>query len=235
VRILLADDNRLFLEGLTDLLIAHGHEVVATATNGLEAIDRTRIHRPDIVLMDVRMPRCDGMEAARAIARAHPDVRIVMLTTSDEEEHLFEAIAAGAFGYLVKSMRGDELIDALAQVTDGVPPFSPGLAASLLAEFARRSGARARATTAETGDAADASGAGAAAGDHAADQLTPRELDVLRAVAAGHTYAETATLLGVSERTVRFHMSELLTRLHLAHRSQAIAYAAEAGLLEPQS
>lgn len=220
MRILLADDNRLFVEGLTDLLEAYGHEVVATAANGLEAIDRARVHRPDVILMDLRMPRCDGLEAARAIAAEHPEIRIVMLTTSDADEHLYSAIASGAFGYLVKSLHGEELIAALAQVAEGVPPFTPGLAACLLTEFARRSAARVEATRTVTGD------------DRSVDLFTPRELDVLRAVASGHTYGETGTLLSMSERTVRYHMSEMLTRLHVAHRSQVIAYAAEAGLLD---
>jgi two-component system NarL family response regulator len=219
VRILLADDNRLFLEGLSDLLTAHGHEVVATAANGAEAVDRTRIHHPDLVLMDVRMPRSDGIEATRAIASAQPQVRIVMLTTSDDEENLFDAITAGAFGYLVKSMRGEELIESLVQVGGGVPPFSPGLAACLLREFARRS-------TAQQAPASRRAAAGSPA-----QLFTDRELEVLRAVAGGHTYADTASLLGLSERTVRYHMSEMLTRLHLEHRSQVIAYAAEVGLL----
>ena len=223
MRILLADDNRLFVEGLTDLLVVYGHEVVATAANGLEAIDRARVHRPDVILMDLRMPRCDGLEATRAIAAEHPEIRIVMLTTSDADEHLYAAIASGAFGYLVKSMRGEDLVRALEQVAEGVPPFTPGLAACLLAEFARRSTVRDEATRTTTGD------------DRLAVRLTPRELDVLRAVAAGHTYRETGTLLGMSERTVRYHMSEMLTRLHVEHRSQVIAYAAEAGLLDPRA
>jgi DNA-binding NarL/FixJ family response regulator len=223
VRILLADDNRLFVEGLTDLLEAYGHEVVATAANGIEAIDRARVHRPDLILMDVRMPRSDGLEATRAIAAAHPEIRIVMLSTSDADEHLFDAIASGAFGYLMKSMRGEDLVKALEQVAEGVPPFTQGLAACLLAEFARRSPARGEATSTETGD------------DQLAARLTPRELDVLRAVAAGHTYRETGTILGMSERTVRYHMSEMLDRLHFVTRSQVIAYAAEAGLLDPRA
>jgi DNA-binding NarL/FixJ family response regulator len=223
VRILLADDNRLFVEGLTDLLAAYGHEVVATAANGLEAIDRARVHRPDVILMDLRMPRCDGLEATRAIAASQPGIRIVMLTTSDADEHLYDAIASGAFGYLVKSMRGEDLVKALEQVAEGVPPFTPGLAACLLTEFARRSSARAAATPTVTGDG------------QLSARFTPRELDVLRAVAAGRTYRETGTLLGMSERTVRYHMAEMLTRLHVAHRSQVIAYAAEAGLLDPQA
>lgn len=223
MRILLADDNRLFVEGLTDLLEVYGHDVVATAANGLEAIDRARVHRPDLILMDLRMPRCDGLEATRAIAAEHPEIRIVMLTTSDADEHLYDAIASGAFGYLVKSMRGEDLVQALVQVAEGVPPFTPGLAACLLAEFARRSAVRGEATLKVTGD------------DRLAARLTPRELDVLRAVAAGHTYRETGTLLSMSERTVRYHMSEMLTRLHVEHRSQVIAYAAEAGLLDTRA
>lgn len=224
MRVLLADDNRLFVEGLTDLLTAYGHQVVATAADGFEAIDRTRIHRPDLVLMDIRMPRCDGLAATRAIAASQPSVRIVMLTTSDEETQLYEAIASGAFGYLVKSIHGEELIEALTQVAQGVPPFSAGLAACLLAEFARRSASEGAAAATPTGRSGGA-----------ASLLTPRELDVLRAVAVGRTYGETAALLGVSERTVRYHMSEMLTRLHLVHRSQVIAYAAGAGLLETRS
>jgi DNA-binding NarL/FixJ family response regulator len=221
VRILLADDNRLFVEGLTDLLTAYGHEVVATAANGFEAIDRARVHRPDLILMDVRMPRCDGLEATRAITAGDPQVRIVMLTTSDTEEHLYEAIASGAFGYLVKSMSSEELVAALEQVAQGVPPFSPGLAACLLGEFARRSATHSEeAPTTSTGDDPP--------------PVTSRELEVLRAVAAGHTYRETGALLAMSERTVRYHMAELLGRLHLKHRSQVIAYAAEAGLLDSQ-
>jgi DNA-binding NarL/FixJ family response regulator len=143
MRILLADDNRLFVEGLTDLLETYGHEIVATASDGLEAIARARVHRPDVVLMDIQMPRCDGLGAARAIAVERPETRIVMLTTSDADEHLYDAIAGGAFGYLLKSMRGEELVEALGQVAEGVPPFSPGLAALLLSEFARRSARRA--------------------------------------------------------------------------------------------
>ena len=219
MRILLADDNRLFVEGLTDLLEAYGHTVVATASDGFEATDRARIHRPDLILMDVRMPRCDGLEATRAIAASHPEIRIVMLTTSDADDHLYDAVASGAFGYLVKSMRGEELIAALEEVAEGVPTFSPGLAASLLSEFARRSAAGAYAVPSGTKEPPGS-------------RFTPRELDVLRAVADGHTYRETATLLGMSERTVRYHMAEMLARLHLEHRSQVIAYAAEAGLLE---
>src|SRR5512134_2251969 len=102
MRILLADDNRLLLEGLTNLLSAHGLDVVATAADGVEAVDRTRVHRPDVVLMDVRMPRCDGLRATRRIKAELPETRIVMLTTSAEDGDMFEAIRSGACGYLLK-------------------------------------------------------------------------------------------------------------------------------------
>jgi DNA-binding NarL/FixJ family response regulator len=167
----------------------------------------------------VLMPHCDGLQATRAIAHAQSGTRIVMLTTSDAEEHLYDAIASGAFGYLVKSMRGEDLIEALTDVAHGVPPFAPGLAACLLAEFARRSSASPGTVPTNMPD-------------QSSEPLTPRELEVLRSVAAGRTYRETASLLGMSERTVRYHMSEMLARLHLARRSQVIAYAAEAGLLD---
>jgi DNA-binding NarL/FixJ family response regulator len=228
MRILLADDNRLFVEGLTDLLETYGHEIVATASDGLEAIARARVHRPDLVLMDIQMPRCDGLGAARAIAVERPGTRIVMLTTSDADEHLYEAIAGGAFGYLLKSMRGEELVEALGQVAEGVPPFSPGLAALLLSEFARRSARRAEVRP----DPEARRGPPTSSDEDASDPFTPRELEVLRSVAAGRTYRETATLLDVSERTVRYHMSEMLARMHLEHRSQVIAYAAEHRLLD---
>ena len=107
---------------------------------------RARIHHPDLVLMDVRMPRCDGLEATRAIAAANPEIRIVMLTTSDAAEHLYEAIASGAYGYLVKSISGEELVAALDQVAQEIPPFSPGLAACLLAEVSEQEPKPARRT-----------------------------------------------------------------------------------------
>ena len=144
MRILLADDNRLLVEGLTNLLSAHGLEVVAVASDGHEALARARVHRPDVVLMDVRMPRCDGIAATRLIKAEMPDMRIVMLTTSTDDEDLFEAIRSGAGGYLLKSVSGDELVEGLVGLEQGVPPLSPGLAAKLLQEFARRGQAHRR-------------------------------------------------------------------------------------------
>lgn len=246
MRILLADDNRLLIEGLTNLLGAHGHEVVATATDGFEAVDRTRVHRPDVVLMDIQMARCDGLAATRLIKAEIPETQVVMLTTWADDEDLFEAIRVGASGYLLKSASGDELVESLAALEQGVPPLSPGLAARILREFARRSAGALRTGWSRTGppgreaertereretsSSASSLAAGATRTDAA---LTARQAEVLRAVASGLTYKEVAAQLGVSERTVRYHMAEIIDRLHVEHRSQVIAYAAEAGLLDP--
>lgn len=241
MRILLADDNRLLVEGLTNLLAAHGFEVVAVASDGNEALARARVHRPDVVLMDVRMPRCDGIAATRLIKAEMPDMRIVMLTTSTDDEDLFEGIRSGASGYLLKSVSGDELVEGLAGLEQGVPPLSPGLAAKLLKEFARRSASLVGSADArlERDGTDKGSSAGrepaighAAARERAPSGLTQRQADVLGLVAAGHTYKEVATRLGLSERTIRYHMAEIMDRLHLDHRSEVLAYAGAAGLLD---
>ncbi len=241
MRILLADDNRLLVEGLTNLLAAHGHQVVATASDGLEALARTRVHRPDLVLMDVRMPRCDGVAATRLIKAELPETRIVVLTTSTDDTDFFEAIRSGACGYLLKSVSGDALVESLAGLEEGVPPLSPGLAARLLQEFGRRAtGASGRPGPSRERDGVEQrSSAGGAPADGRATRadrgrggLTERQAEVLGLVAAGHTYKEVAAQLGLSERTVRYHMAEIMDRLHLQHRSQVLAYAGEIGLLE---
>lgn len=241
MRILLADDNRLLVEGLTNLLSAHGLEVVAVASDGHEALARARVHRPDVVLMDVRMPRCDGITATRLIKAEIPDTRIVMLTSSTDDEDLFEGIRSGACGYLLKSVSGDELLEGLAGLEQGVPPLSPGLAAKLLQEFARRSAGPGGSASSKR--ERDDTGTGPSTGHeravgHVAGRdggragLTQRQTDVLRLVAAGHTYKEVATQLGLSERTIRYHMAEIMNRLHLDHRSEVLAYAGAAGLLD---
>ena len=238
MRILLADDHRLLLEGLTNLLEAYGHKVVATASDGFEALARTRIHRPDVVLMDVRMPRCDGLAATRLIKAELPETRIVMLTTSADDEDLFEAVRSGASGYLLKSATGDELVEALTGLDEGVPPFSPGLASRLLVEFARRSAAESVArdgppqeTARQPPGPVDAVSGPPIRRSTPKTVLTERQVEVLRSVAAGHTYKEAGAELGLSERTVRYHMAEIMERLHLEHRSQVIAYAGKAGLI----
>ncbi len=232
MRIVLADDHRLFLEGLVNLLTAHGFDVVATAADGNEAVARVQEQRPDVVLMDLRMPTCDGLGATRLIKAQLPDTRVVMLTTSEDDGDLFEAIRSGACGYLLKTVTGDELVDALHGLAEGVPPLSRGLAARLLAEFGRAPGApltELPPAPAPLGPAGPPPVEPGSTHEHAGG-LTRRQAEVLRLVAAGLTYKEVAADLALSERTVRYHMSEMIDRLHLQHRSQLLAYAGRMGL-----
>jgi len=222
MRVLLVDDHRLVVEGLTNLLTAHGIEVVGVACDGREAVAEARWLRPDLILMDIKMPGCDGLAATRLIKAEMPDLRIVMLTTSAEDEDLFEAIKSGACGYLLKSTSSQQFVDSLAGLEQGVPPFSPGLGAKILREFAQLAeqggGPAAASEKTETPQQEGAAG------------LTARQIDVLKAVAEGLTYKEVGARLGLSERTVRYHMAEIMYRLHLEHRSQVIAYAGQMGL-----
>jgi len=221
MRALLVDDHALMLEGLANLLTAHGIEVVGTASDGMEALAAARRCCPDVILMDIRMPRCNGLAATRLIKAEMPEMRIVMLTTSAEDDDLFEAIKSGASGYVLKSATGSQLVESLQELEEGTPPFSPGLAAKVLREFARQAGA----TSAPSGSAQTAPPATGGTG-----RLTERQVDVLKAVAAGLTYKEVGAKLALSERTVRYHMAEIMERLHLENRSQVIAYAGLLGL-----
>lgn len=214
MRVLLADDHRLLLEGLANLLAAHGIEVVALAHDGVEALALARQLRPDVALLDIRMPGGDGLTASRAIHAALPETRIVILTTSNDDDDLFEAVKSGAYGYLLKSMDAGALIDCLEGVMEGTPPFSPGLADKLLAEFGRLATASKIAGIPPAGPTA----------------LTDRQGQVLELVAAGLTYKEVGARLNLSPRTIKYHMGEIMAVLHLEHRAQVLAYAGRAGL-----
>lgn len=211
MRVLLADDHRLLVEGVNNLLTAHGLDVVGIANDGFEAIALAQTLNPDLILMDIRMPRCDGLQATRQIKAQQPNIQIVMLTTSGEDHDLFDSIKSGASGYLLKSMSGADFIDALRGLEQGAPPFSPGLAALLLREFARLADQPSEPSVPEKPPA----------------HLTARQTEVLRLVAAGLTYKEIGQRLALSERTVRYHMAEIMSKLHLEHRSQVIAYASK--------
>ncbi len=213
MKVLLVDDHRLLLEGLNNLLTAHGIGVAGMARDGQEAVTLARKLRPDVILMDIRMPRCDGLCATRMIKAVMPDSKIVMLTTSAEDADLFEAVKSGAFGYLLKSMDTDELLECLEQVQEGIPPFSPGLAAKILDEFARQS------TDAPPPAATNAPEGGQA------DALNPRQREVLTLVAQGFSYKEVGARLRLSPRTVKYHMAEIMQRLHLENRAQVLAFA----------
>jgi len=230
MRILLVDDHRLLLEGLCNLLAANGFEVAGMAHDGVEGVALARALRPDVVLMDIRMPGGDGLTATRRIKAELPDTRIVMLTTSTEEADLFEAVKSGACGYLLKSMSAEELIASLEGVSQGVPPFSPGLAAKLLEEFARlaRSAGGTPAdpnTPTPPRPAGEATAAAAPPG-----ALTARQREVLQLVAAGLSYKEVGARLCLSPRTIKYHMGEIMAALHLEHRAQVLVYAGREGL-----
>lgn len=215
MNVLLVDDHHLLLEGLQNLLIAHGVQVVGLAHDGLEAIELARATQPDVILMDIRMPRCDGLEATRRIRAEWPAARIVILTTSTEDDDLFEAVKSGACGYLLKSMNADDLIECLHGAQEGVPPFSPGLAAKVLGEYARLAGQQ----------SVPAEGAGRPKTD-----LTPRQREVLALVVEGLTYKEVGARLNLSPRTIKYHMAAIMAQLHLEHRAQVLAYAGRLGL-----
>jgi two-component system NarL family response regulator len=210
------------LEGLQSLLEAHDIEVAGVATDGLEAIDLACALSPDVILMDVRMPGCNGLEATRRIKARMPQARIVMLTTSADDDDLFEAIRSGACGYLIKSIDTETLVDALDQARQGVPPFSPGLAAKLLDEFARE-GQAADTATPPSPDPPSTDPPSSAA------VLSNRQLQVLRLVADGLSYKEVGARLYLSPRTVKYHMSEIVDRLHLQNRTQVLAHAGRMG------
>lgn len=208
--ILLVDDHALFLESLRGLLVASGYQVLGTAADGLEALAQARALRPALILMDIAMPRCDGLAATRLIKAELPEIQIVILTASEEEADLFEAIKSGASGYLLKSQRAPDFIRLLAGFERGEAVLAPGLARKILAEFAH---------SAPPPPEPDAT-----------DPLTARQTQILTLVAQGQTYPQVAATLYLSEVTVRYHMREILNRLHLQNRAQVIAYAARLGL-----
>lgn len=212
--LLLVDDHALFLESLRGLLAAHGYQVLGVAADGLEALAQARALRPALVLMDIAMPRCDGLAATRLIKAELPDIQIVMLTASEEQADLFEAIKSGASGYLLKSQRAPDFIRLLAGLERGEAAFSPGLALKILAEFAHTAPPPSPHFS-ETGET---------------EPLTARQDQILTLVAQGQTYNQVAATLCLSEVTVRYHMREILHRLHLQNRAQVIAYAARVGL-----
>ena len=214
MRVLLADDHALFRAGIASLLRAWGMDVVGQAADGDEAIELTRRLKPELVLMDVGMSPCNGLEATRVIKTELPDVKVIIVTVSEDEQDLFEAIKSGAEGYLLKGMSEEELGSTLARISAGEPALSPGLATKILDEFARMA----------------REGAGKPAGPE--DELTDREREVLRLVAEGATNREIASRLYVTENTVSFHMKNILGKLHLKNRAQAAAFAIRAGLAD---
>jgi DNA-binding NarL/FixJ family response regulator len=213
VRVLLADDHALFRDGVASLLGAWGHEVVGQAADGERAVELALDLHPDLVLMDVAMPGGGGMTATRRIATAAPDVAIVMLTASEDVDDLFAAIKAGARGYLLKNLESAELRGMLEAVGRGEAAITPSIAARILTELARPEPAV------------------EPPGTRAPDALTDRELDVLRQVVAGLRNKEIAAELGISENTVKFHLRNILDKLHAQSRTDMVARAVREGLV----
>jgi len=224
MRVLLVDDHPLFLEGLRNLLTSEGIEVVGLARDGLEALSEARRLHPDVILMDIQMPRCNGVAATRLIKAEMPECKIVMLTMSEDDEDLFDAVKSGASGYLLKRLSAEEFFGYLSDLEAGRPPFSPGLAALILDEFARQAARLEGRRPTEPADAAQADGA-------EEGTLSPRQKQILTLVAQGQTYRQVAETIGISERTVKYHMAEILERLHLQNRAQVLGYAAHMGLM----
>jgi DNA-binding NarL/FixJ family response regulator len=218
MRVLIADDHALFRDGLRSMLEARGVDVTGEARNGREAVDQARRLSPDIVLMDLNMPELDGLAATRLISAEQPTVKVVILTASEEDAHLFEAIKSGAQGYLFKNLASDELFRLLEGVARGEPALTPALARKLLVEFAHpASAAPARATT---GDGLDA--------------LTEREHEVLDLLVQGITSnRELAERLVITENTVKYHFRNILDKLHVQNRAQVVAFAVRHGMVDP--
>jgi len=217
IRVLIADDQALFRRGLYVVLgTEDGIEVVAEAENGEDAIEKARELAPDVVLMDVRMPRVNGIESARQIRADVPTTKILMLTVSDEEDDLYEAVKAGANGYLLKEISVEEVAEAIRAVVQGQSLISPSMASKLLNEF------NALVKRAEEKQ------------QFPAPTLTSREVEVLRLVAKGMSNREIADELYISENTVKNHVRNILEKLHLHNRMEAVIYAVRERLLDIQ-
>jgi len=212
LRILLADDHLLFRKGLARLLDAQlDFEVVGEAADGLEAVEQTRLLRPDLVLMDISMPNCDGLEATRRIKAQMPEVRVVMLTVSDDEQDLTTAVQHGADGYLLKDLLPETLFQQLRGLMSGETPVSRAMTGKLFRQLAQRGrpAVQPAATTV----------------------LSARECEVLALIVSGYSNPEIAEELGIARNTVKNHLRSILAKLGVRNRAQAAAYAVSHGLV----
>ncbi len=215
IKVLIVDDHTLFRRGIAAVMAnQNGLEVVGEAADGLEAIQKAKEIVPDVILMDLNMPRCSGLEAIQALQTEMPQVNVLVLTVSEMEADLFASVKFGARGYLLKKAEPEELVQAIRHIAQGGAMVSPLMATKLLAEFQDLSTGVDRKPVEEVN----------------AD-LSPREGEVLQLVAKGATNREIADALFISENTVKTHLQNIMEKLHLANRSQAAAYAVEKGLV----
>lgn len=204
INVLVVDDHAVVRTGLATILGAESDiTIVGEARDGLEAISKTLELKPDVILMDIFMPHCSGLDAMIAIRESLPEAKVLLLTVSESEENLFRALRFGAQGYLLKSANIDEVVNGVRQVAAGEAMLSPHIATKLIAEFQKK-----------------------------ADEpkLSAREMEVLQLLGEGHTNTEIATHLFISESTVRTYLRRLLEKLHLSHRTEAMAYAVRHGI-----
>jgi two-component system response regulator NreC len=213
IRVLLADDHTLFREGLRALFAGEPDvEVVGEARDGEEALRKAAELRPDVVVMDIQMPVLDGVESTRRIRAAAPDVKVLVLSMYDDEEHAKRLLAAGAAGFMLKRATSDQLVHALREVVAGGMPLDPGVAARVMRDYVRR----------VQGDLDE---------EPAGGDLTPRELEVLRLVAEGRTNQAIADQLGLSRKTVDVHRTNLMRKLDLHDVTDLVKYALRRGLI----
>ncbi len=216
IRVLIADDQQMVRQGFTVLLNTQPDiEVVGQAVNGIEAVEMVGELPPDVVLMDIRMPELGGIEATARITAAHPEVKVLVLTTFDLDEYVYEALRAGASGFLLKDASAEQLAEAVRVVAAGDALLAPGVTRRLIAEFSRL-GPRPRTPLRQR------------VGD-----LTERETEVLSLIAQGLSNAEIAVRLVVAEQTVKTHVGRILVKLGLRDRTQAAVFAYESGLVRP--
>lgn len=215
IRVLIADDHKLFRQGLMSLMRTRDNlvEIVAEAGSGEEAVRLVEQYRPDIVLMDIFMPQGDGLYATKEVCSRFPKTAVVLLTSSENEEHLYEAMRLGAAGYLLKNLDADELFDLLERVTLGEVAMTRAMASRLLKGMA----------------------AGHGSPDEGKEKLTEREIEVLKLVARGNSNPQIAAELFITVNTVKSHLKNILSKLQLDNRTQMAAYAAHTGLLPDDS
>ncbi|CUH94482.1 hypothetical protein P22_0548 [Propionispora sp. 2/2-37] len=211
MKTLLVDDQALVLEGLRNFLMANGIEVVGTARNGAEALNQFAMLKPDLILMDIQLEGYDGIQTTQMIKKEYPEVKIVMLTAKEDEESLFAAVQAGASGYLLKDMEPKSFIRQLTGLATGETPLAPGLVERMLREISRHKQSGGKISGAQR-------------------ELTDRQREVLDLLVEGLTYKEIASRLDLKEATVKYHVKEIIAKMHLTNRAQLIAHASRQGL-----